>query len=163
MIVKSTRLINFTIFKTQKSPIKEFYGLQKRQSAFISSLTNGRVSFLSSVTHMLLINCFLRFFNCILCKKFRRVCLLWNQRDYIRKSWRHPSAFNARDRRKWEINVRNFLSLRFLSAVVPSILSQNRLSASRPWKLRPTGLEGSSFQCGLFMWNQSKSEQLVEM
>ena len=35
-------------------------------------------------------------------------------------------------------------------AFVPTVLSKNRLSASRPWKLRPTGLEGSSFQCSNF-------------
>ena len=38
-----------------------------------------------------------------------------------------------------------FFSLQFLSAVVPRDSSKDRLSASRPRKLRPTGLEGSSF------------------
>ena len=41
--------------------------------------------------------------------------------------------------------VYNFLFSIFLSAVVPAVLSKDRLSASSPLKLRPTSLEGSSF------------------
>ena len=33
----------------------------------------------------------------------------------------------------------------FLSSFCTADLSYDRLSAPRPWKLRPTGLEGSSF------------------
>ena len=40
--------------------------------------------------------------------------------------------------------------LPFLSAVVPATLSRDRLSASRPWKLRPTSLEVSSLLFSLF-------------
>ena len=42
-------------------------------------------------------------------------------------------------------NVYHFLSFHFLSAVVPAFLSKDRLSASRPQKVWPTGLEVSSF------------------
>ena len=51
-------------------------------------------------------------------------------------------------------NVDNFLTFQFLSDVVPpTILSK----ASRPWKLRPTGLEVSSFKCSLFNADQAMS------
>ena len=54
------------------------------------------------------------------------------------------SAVTVCNRGKVEENV-FFLSLQFLSAVVPEDSSKDRLSASRSGKLRPTGPEGSSF------------------
>ena len=63
----------------------------------------------------------------------------------LRKSWLHPSAANVCNRGKGEKNVYDFLYFHFLSAVVPVILSYGRQSVSRAWKLRSTGLEGSSF------------------
>ena len=44
-------------------------------------------------------------------------------RDYIRKSGLYPAAVNVCNRGKEEENVYNVLSLQFLSAVVPAILS----------------------------------------
>ena len=47
-----------------------------------------------------------------------------------------------------------FTFLPFLSAVVSSVLCKDMQNASRPWKFRPTSLEGSSFLCRLFMSHQ---------
>ena len=50
-----------------------------------------------------------------------------------RLHWKElTSAVNVCNRGKGERNVYNFLSLQFLSAVVPTILSKDRLSSSRP-------------------------------
>ena len=71
--------------------------------------------------------------------------LLGEWRDYIWKSWLHPSPANVRNLGWGEQNVYNFLSFQFLSAVVHAILSWDRLRASRPLKLWTTSLEVSSF------------------
>ena len=81
-------------------------------------------------------------------------CSEWaTKRDYILKSWLHPSAVNVCYSGQGGTHVYSFLSFHFLSAIVPSVLSKDRQSASRPWKLRPTGLEVNSFKCSLFTRN----------
>ena len=94
--------------------------------------------------------------------RFIRLCSLRPQsvqprslRDYILKSWLYPAAVNVCNRKKGGENVCNFLSFYFLSAVVSTVLSKDRLSVSRPWKLTPTGIEVSSFLCSLFSHKKS--------
>ena len=67
------------------------------------------------------------------------------KRLHFKELTSRPSAVNVCNRGKGGTNVYNFLSLHFLSAVVPAVLSKDRLSEYMPWKLWPTGLEVSSF------------------
>ena len=48
------------------------------------------------------------------------------QRDYILKSWLYPSTVNVCKRGKGGLNVYDFLSFHFLSAVLSAVLSKDR-------------------------------------
>ena len=55
-------------------------------------------------------------------------------RDYILKSWLHPSADNVCNCANGERNAYNFLSFQFLWAVVPAIWSEDRVECVQTMK-----------------------------
>ena len=65
------------------------------------------------------IDCLLNYSVCFILKRL-------HFKELIR-----PSPVNVRNRGKGGTNVYNFLSFHFLSAVVPTVLSKDRQSASR--------------------------------